>query len=390
MKKLLVIAAFLWIAFGVVGLKLHQACVGREPNRLGWVDIGGYDSEGYLSWFTNIGTLFTVNHRHPLMCTVLSPVTAVGSTVAQKADNLETGKKAVIFCFALFGAGSFLLLWLVMSRMGTGKVSRVAAAVLWLSFAQTWILAGIAESFGPSQTILLGVLLMAVQGVVDWRLWTAMSAVSGAVTVTNGVKPLIAWILCGRGRDFIRGIGRRTVWLVLLSSCGAAVLLAGIMAVKWAYVDGIGAAEGFAVTLSEVTMCLPQDLTFGQRLWHAWNSFWCEPMLLHESVIGKSVVETPYRTVLPHLACAAVLVLCAWSAVRNFRLPVVRAALAMVAFDVLLHVVVGWGIVEGQIYCGHWFWIIPLLVSLLPRRCAYAIFALAVLAAVHNVIVLLP
>ena len=56
----------------------------------------------------------------------------------------------------------------------------------------------------------------------------------------------------------------------------------------------------------------------------------------------------------------------------------------MTAFDFLLHVVVGWGMVEAQIYCGHWLYLVPVLVAYLPGR--WWKFALAALVAGWNLL----
>lgn len=379
MKRIVPVAVLLAACFCAAGLALHRACEGAPANKLGWVDVAGYDSECLLAWHTNVGSIFSVSHRHPLMTVVLSPITAVGSSVAQRLGE-EAGKRAVIGVFALVGAASFLLLWLVMRGRGRDAVPCACAAVLWLSFAHVWILGGIAESFPVSLAISLGALLMVERDVRDGRAWAALSSFAGAVTVTNVVKPMLAW-WAGGGDDPRRG---RTT-LAFGAALAACVLLGGAcLAVKWCLIDGCGLAAGAASVRGDVTACLPAGMDWGRRLWFLWNGFWCEPMMLHGTVIGKGPVEAAYPTLLPHAVGAGVLALCAVSVVRNRREPVVRAALAMFSVDFVLHVVLGWGIAEGQIYCGHWFYLIPVLVSRLPRRLALLALPLAALVLVRN------
>lgn len=382
MKRIVPIAVLLAACFCSVGLGLHRACEDAPANKLGWVDIAGYDSEGVLTWYTNVGSIFSVNHRHPLMTVVLSPITAVGSSVAQRLGE-KAGERAVIGVFALIGAANFLLLWLVMRGRERDPVPCACAAVLWLSFAHVWILGGIAESFPVSLAISLGALLMVAHGVRDGRAWVALSSLAGAVTVTNVVKPMLAW-WAGGGGDPRRG---RTI-LAFCAALAACVLLGAVcLAVKWCWIDGCGLAAGAASVLGDVTACLPTGMDWGRRLWCLWNNFWCEPMMLHGTVIGKGPVEAAYPRLFPHVVGAGVLALCAVSVVRNCREPVVRAALAMFSVDFVLHVVLGWGIDEGQIYCGHWFYLIPLLVSRLPRRCALLTLPLAALILARNLAV---
>ena len=382
-KWLIGIVLLVWAGFCATGLSLHRACRDAPVNHLGWVDIAGYDSEGYLSWYTNIGTLFSVNHRHPLMTVVFSPITVVGSSVAQRLGE-EAGRRAVIGVFALVGALDFLLLWLVMAKSGAGRVQRISAAVLWMSFAHVWILGGIAESFPVTMAILLGTLLLAAYQVRDWRVWAAAGALAGAVTVTNVVKPILAWIAGVDGDEAFRR-GRRRLLLRVAAAGAGLVVLGGIcVMLKWAYVDGFGVQKGAGIVWDELTACLPRGMSWGHRLWCTWNCLWCEPMTLHEPVIGKGPVGAVYASVFPHLVGLGVLALCGVSVVRNFRQPLVRALLAMLAVDFVIHVVCGWGIDEGQIYCGHWFFAVPILIALLPVRLALVAIPLSAAVAFLN------
>ena len=368
---MLIACAVLWIAFAGVGLALHEACKEAPVNELGWTDIAGYDSEAYVTWYVNVYSAFSVNHRHPLMGAAFLPITLVGSSVAQRMGP-EAGSRAVLVVFALVGALTFGLLWLVMTKAGVPLVQRVVSAALWLSFAHVWILGGIAESFGVSQLILLGVLLMVVCRVRDWRVWTAVGAFAGAVTVTNGVKPFLAWIAGGAQDEDARRMRKRVLLIGAAGGVGLVALGLGALFVKWTFMDKCGFAGGVASVVRDVMECFPTGMSFSHRLWFTWNAFWCEPMMLHGPVVAKTGVESDYSSLLPHVAGVAVLALCVWSAVRNFRLPLVRAMLAMVTVDFVLHVVLGWGVGEGQIYCGHWFWSIPILIALLPRKAVWA------------------
>jgi len=198
------------------------------------------------------------------------------------------------------------------------------------------------------------------------------------------IKPLAAWMVAADGFRSMRRIRMRTVVLfVALVAGGLGVASLAVMC-KWMFLDGISVKQGVSITVNEVAKFLSTDFSLSERLPLAWNAFWCEPMMLRESVIGQGEIVHDYRTFLPHILGAAVLALCVWSAIRNRRLPVVRAALSMVVFDFLLHVVVGWGTDEGQIYCGHWFWAIPLLVVLLPRRVVPVVLALVIGIAAQN------
>ncbi len=369
MKRLIVLFVGLWLAFWVVGVLIHRACFGAETTHFGWVSLIGYDSEGYLNFFCNIRRLFSAMARHPLMNMVCLPVFIVCPTLADRV-GLEAAKVGALGFFAAVGAAAGVLLWLTVRRLGANRCSAVVALCLWVSFAHVWLLGGLAESFGLSVAILLGVVWMVASGVSDWRAWAAMSILAGGVTVTNGIKPVLAWFL-SVSKEFRAKLPVRRVALV---GCGLFLLGLAVLSVKWIFFDGLGVLAGAGTLVQDVNACLPEStLTVSKRMWFVWHSVWCEPMMLHGSVVAADVIDAGYTTWFPYVAGTAILSLCIWSAVLNFRRPVVRVMLAMVACDFLLHVVIGWGIVEGQIYCGHWFWAIPILIALLPGRWSLAV-----------------
>ena len=218
--------------------------------------------------------------------------------------------------------------------------------------------------------------------------WAVMAVASGAVTITNVVKPPIAWV-CGLvGFSGLRKLTRRHVILLAALPLGgfAALFLYGV--IKWVFVHKIGIAAGVGSIVKGVLEFMPDSIPLKERLWYSWQSFFCEPICLHGSVIAHPVVEGGYATWLPHLVVAVILGLAAWSVIRSWRRPLVRAIVGMISFDFALHLVLGWGINEGQLYCGHWFWALPILIGLLPRKAVWVGMCVGAVAAIHNVWIL--
>lgn len=364
MKHLLLFASGVALVLWAFGVALHRDCRGAPVNELGWVSVAGYDSEAYLTQFTNPAYITDVNHRHPVMKPLLLPVFAVGTSLAEKVSP-EAGKTGVIGCFALFGAADVVLLWLIMTSLGAALPARIASTLLWLSFAHVWLLGGMAESFGVSATLLLLCVWLRARGVRDARAWGALAVLAAGVTVTNGVKPLLAGV-----RD------RRTLLRTVAAVAVIALAAVAAVAAKWLWIDGIAFGEGCRRVFGDIALGFT-PMTPGERAWFAWNAFWCEPIVFHWDVVSRDVIRNAYSWWGPHALAAAVLVFAALGAFLNRSNGVVRTILLFVSFDVLLHVVVGWGLAEGQIYSGHWLWAVPVLVSLLPGRCWRAVLPLA-------------
>lgn len=358
----------LWAAFWGFGVRLHQSCAGVEPNFLGWVSIDGYDSEGYLCQFIDMRSVLDLNSRHPVLRPLLLPVFAVASSLL---DNFgpEAAKIGVLGFFAFVGAVNTLLLYLVLGRLGVGARMRIGSVLLWLSFSHVWLLGGMAESFALSIALLLSAVYLQARGVRDERVWLALAALTSGVTLTNGVKTLIAW------RPERRQLVRVVCWCA-----AAAAVVPFVLAAKWVLVNHMTVTQGFFSIVDDARLGFI-GLTLRERLWYFWQAFLCDPICLHGPIISVDSITSGYPTVWPTLAVALVLACAAVGAVLNRRHPVVRTVLLFVACDVALHVVVGWGLHEGQIYCGHWFWSLPLFVALLPKRFDWVPFALTLCVA---------
>ena len=42
---------------------------------------------------------------------------------------------------------------------------------------------------------------------------------------------------------------------------------------------------------------------------------------------------------------------------------IMRIIVATLSIDIVIHFVFFWGMEEAQIYCGHWFYVLPILVA---------------------------
>ena len=376
--RMLFVLSFAFLAFWGAGVALHRACDGREPNELGWVSVDGYDSEAYLTQFTRIGYVFDVNHRHPLMKPLMSPVFAVGTAFAERIGP-EAGKVAVLGCFAALATLALALLRRIVADAGADSLRTVAVIALWLSFAHVWLLGGMAESFGASTLLLLVAVRMRQTGVRDPRAWIALTAVTAGVTVTNGVKPLLAW-----------APGRRTLFRLALAAAACLLLASAALVAKWLLLDGYTVAQGIGFLTHDVGTGFAA-LTPARRVWFAWNAFCCEPLVLHGPVVSRDVLREGYSWCGPHLLVACVFALAAAGAWSRRGDGLVRFVLLSVACDVVLHLIVGWGVSEGQIYCGHWFWALPALVASAPgrRTTSIAVIVIALLVAAENLRVVL-
>lgn len=355
MRLRVTVCALLGVAFFLFGISLHRAAEKGPclPDKT-WVSVADLDSEGYLQRYGCIGTVFDFRPRHPCVQAVMLPLCALGSRMVHDG-HAELVAPLVLAVFAAVAAATMFFLWHVSDD--------AASVVLYLSFAYAWILGGTADLFTLSEAVLLATLAMVASGAWDWRAWFWMSALAGGITVTNVVKPLLAAFAGGKCPP---GALRKCVSLGGVCAAVFAVIVVGLKLLGWAFGFEYGIGSVVSYAWNDITSVLPLGASVSDRLNMFWQAFLCEPMLLHGPIIGVDNFLGGYGSPVPHVLAAAVLAAALCGAVRGRLDPVVRASLAMVAFDFLLHGLVGWGAAEGQIYCGHWFFVIPILVSRLP------------------------
>jgi len=385
MKRSIIAVLALWAVFSAFGILLHHQTYKVEPPPpMNFVSVAGLDGEAYMNRFCNIHSIFRMRKRHPAGGIIMAPAYVIGSSVAQKA-GLEASKHALIVFSAALAAITVWMLWLVVADLG--------AVAIWMSFAYVWLLASAPEFFSISQMILIGILLMMKKGVRDLRAWVAMVLLAGGTTITNFVKPMAAWgVLALHDRQIVQGLRIHAKKLIV----GALVLFAVGVVVeisKWIWIDGMSVKEevttGYEYIAKWSVSAVGFD--FGERMARTWEMFFCEPMMTHGVIFGVprlhesrfDILPLGYRWALPHVVCATMLGLCIWSAWKNRRDMVVQALLAMISFDFMLHVVIGWGMPEAQIYCGHWLYAIPVLLAKLSGK-AWK-FVLAAVIMVWNV-----
>jgi len=370
----------LWALMSAFGILVYEKTktVVDCPDR-SWVSVAGLDGDIYLRRYVSFAGAMRIRKRHPAEPIVAAPLAVVGSTVREWA-GVESAKIALILLSAALGAFTAYLLWLVTADLG--------AVAVWLSFAYVWLLASAPEMFAISQTVLVATLLMVRRKVTDLRMWGGMVLLAGGITITNGIKPIAAFFCSsGRGLETLKFL-RRNLKTVLAAAGLVGVAFAALEVAKWRFIDGKSFAYEVEVGCGYVSYWFSGGFSFAERLRRIWEIFLLEPVLTHGVIFGPKnaqgldLIPLGYGLLIPHVVGAVLYSLCGWSAWRNRCDAVVRVALVMVLFDVLLHVVVGWGLAEAQIYCGHWFYVLPVLLAGLKGR--WWKFALAAVIAVWN------
>lgn len=317
MKKCynIVVWSLLYVTFLACAIGVRQKMTSENLS-----EIWGWDYRTLVDQIQTWGYITYFGFRHPGLGLILSPLVVL--------EHLWGATYVVVM------PGVALLTAMLLKRM-----SGWAGLVVWLSFPTTWLMAATPESFPVAQLALV---------VSVWRFRKRkvglcgaglLGVINGLITLTNGVKPVLAYLLTCRD------------WKKVVQIVGVIVGLA-IAGVAFFYfrslVSGRSCLAGLAMTLSWIpeTRDIPHEL----------YDFFIRPVGVYQSLVVYPL---------------AVLGVVRMLAMRHFAILMICASYFSV--DFLLHGVIGWGARELWVFAPHWLFILPLIVGygIMPKSCMH-------------------
>ena len=343
------LVGLIWMAFLACGVCLKNWMAYSHAE--GFL---GYDYALYVSQLSDPRWIFYTGVRHPGLGLVMSPIVLVGEVCASFGECCRQW-----FFVATFASVGLVNAWLVK------RIAGWVAVVVFLGFGWTWILSSVPESFPVAMTSLLLVLTLVKSDLNGRRrclAWCVLFAACSAITITNGLKVVIAFL-------FVERCSRRLKGFVLLGLFAVAALGIGYFYIRmgcWnaAHPDApktVGAA--FAQTLS----WMPEGLGLWGRVKAGVVNFFLVPVLpLVALPVESGLVLRNMPTVGVFgwawgvgVYCLAIVSL--WFMRRSC---IVQAMVWMFSVDVAIHLVCGWGVDEGWIFSAHWFYMLPIGIGL--------------------------
>jgi hypothetical protein len=351
----------LWAAFFMFGLWLRR----QIPLDVPPGELHGLDYNGHGELFADHRLITFTRFRHPLFGWLMSPIPLFGARIANVSFIAYWGYLSFIFSGIV--AASVWMVYRISAQMdGVGKVSAAVCAGLFACFGYVRYLAAGPESFSVSMLLALAVLWWGVRspfvvgrqplqgkGVYDKLVWFLLFVVATGITLTQGAKVVLAYLVSRRmtKRD----------WICLASGAAAAVLAAvGFYVVKLMLLGSGGRTVSSA--FADLFSCIPHDLTIVQRL-RMLEMFFFEPIVPHGVPYSVSEIVVAYSSWWQYALCAAIYLATAVGAYRMRSTLLVKMIVVMFCVDAVIHLVMFWGMSEAQIYCGHWFYVLPILIA---------------------------
>lgn len=368
---------------------------GPFPNHF---HVSGFDALIY-SIISQWNSFYTMAFRHPLLPFLLYPLSLINEGLFQL-----TGLNCVQFVFAVplvfCGVYSLLFLYRIFRFVvRLGRTDATLLAALMLSFAYVMLSLAVPDHFAFSLYLLTFTLLVAGRYIVTGRRMSRGQTVilfflTAGVTVTNGVKTLLAQLYCN-GRRFFHPLN------LLLAVALPTFLLWKACTLEYNYIarpaekaraemrarqqkdrsqdrqavkpkptgvrrsvkDGKPLADGRFMEWSDATTRRWKSLT---------SNFFGESLQFHqrhrlEDVHLRRPVFVAYAHWWNYLTEGLVALLFVLGIIAGRRARVLWLALSWLAVDVLIHFGLGFGLNEVYIMACHWVFVIPLAIAFLLK-----------------------
>lgn len=357
--------------------------------------LSGYDDLTYVT-LSNWKIYYPL-YRHPLLSVMMYPLYVLNLwQMDMTGVNLAIYIVAAVMVFC--GVGSFLLIHRILREtVGLGRCDALLLTMLYYSFAHVMVGSFAPDHYGISHFLLLltlyaaGRALRADRPMGRWKTALLFILTTG-VTVTNGCKTMLAALFCGRRRFW--------QWRYLLT---VAVLPAVLMLGAYLW-------QHYAIQLPEdrfnearVERRMKTDPKFaaerrkslewrkthgGDKLFDnpyfewtdkstsrvraAVENLFGEAVQLHRSYLLQDTNRTrpnyvAYDYKLQYAVPLAMMLLFALGIWAGCRDRLIHLCLAWFSIDMMLHMVLGFAILEIYIMSLHWMFFIPIALAFLLK-----------------------
>jgi len=382
---LLLWAAFIAFGFWVRSVQPWETPPGKP------LELYAMDYRRYSQMLQYWNMIFYSCFRHPLYGLLMSPVIGIGSHFRELGEWPFWGW-LITFFSGVMTLVHVLVYWLL-RRLSLDRLSAASLTALFASFAASGLLAACPESFNISCLLALVTLHFALyvhrhaetmDRSLEYAGWGALAVFTGGITCTQIVKTAMAYF-----------VTRRPKWkhlaLIFLAILGAGFLVGIVFCIRLYLRTEVGGfSREFASALHNIgAFFVSGDVNWMRRLGCVFV-FFSEPIITRGMPFSMQVLPARYGSILVailSLLPALLAMIAGLIARRDF---IVRLIAVMFLVDLGIHFVLFWGMEEAQIYAGHWYYTVPILIGVglvrLGRKprywtsAAFAALALVILA----------
>ncbi len=335
---------------------------------------GGFTLLGYDTYEYTIGE-FLIPYkvlffklRHPLMAFWLFPVSVIAylpEWLLGVASVLPVFTVAANLAMAL----STLLVWRICGLINPSSFyGNLICTSVYFSFAQIIIISFAVESFPFSSLALLSYISYTWLSPKKQNIYSdnLFFAIISGITITNGLKfILVQFLWKEKCLDFVKGCLRVLFLFLFLISIAIFVAV-----VRWIIlIHPVSPDVSLISLLLGDSMNYVMHYDFSEWLKVVGYNFFVSPILLCVDAINfegfdfsEKVLDNLSIWVIPLSLFYGSLLLSLWI---NRKKQLVHVFLCFLVVDVLIHLILGYGLNEGHIFSGHWLFMFPILLAML-------------------------
>ena len=281
-------------------------------------EIWGWDYHTFVGQIQNWSYISYFGFRHPGLGLILSPLVVL--------EHIWSGAYLVVMPAVALLTAFFIY-----------RLSGLAGLLIWLSFPVTWLMAAIPESFPVAQLALVGSvflingkLVSRQEGCVrhEWG-FLVLSVLNGMITLTNGLKPILAYLVTSHNR--------RKMFLFAIYA-----IMALLFGIAFFYIRSIVCGRSFLSGIQMTLSWIPEKRNLLRELY----GFFIKPIGFYQSLVVYPL--------------AVYCLIGRRATVSDNKLQILSA---FISIDVLLHIIIGWGMSEPWVFAPHWVFALPLVIG---------------------------
>lgn len=343
--------------FGIIAtLFLLQRATDNLPEML------GYDTSAHMMLehkMISLQHLFSWNLRHPLLNLLFFPPLLVDYLLSFFDLNYKWEIFTIYSC--LISSYTGLLLYKILSNI-CDKRTAILLLFMFYSFAHTILLSIQVDSFIFSMLFLVMLALVYITNKHNIYINNILFFTLVGTTSTNIIKFFIYSFFISRGRiKEALGTFFKSLFIFL---CLFLLTIPDFF--NRLFFQHLG------LKYSLLAQTMDYRGTSLNKLYLFVTNFISEPFLFHYKdnlLYANDTINLPsYSSTLCNLVILIIICLSIYSIIINYKNKIVKLFIAFFSVDIFIHFVVGYGIEEGQLFCGHWFFFIPLLLGLLDTH----------------------
>jgi len=347
----------------------------------------GYDTSAHMlvdHMKIDIQHLFSWDIRHPLLRFMFLPPILID--ILLSFFHIDIKWEVFTLYSTIISSYTGLILFKILSMI-CNKMTAILLLCLFYSFAHSILLSIQIDSFIFSMFFLITLILVYLYNyqsniINNWIFWGLVGTTS-----TNVLKFFIYALLTSGGKF------KKAIYCFVESS----VVFISLFAITiWSFLNRLF-VQHLGLKYSLLAQTLDYRGTSTNKFILLFENFICEPILFHNTHNLLYTKETRLLESYPSFICyippLVIILAVIISLYKNIYDRITKLFFLFISIDFFIHFIIGYGIEEGQIFCAHWFFFIPILLGLLDNKIKniyiqrvylFTIFALFVFLLFYN------